>query len=765
MPAVTEQLVLKEGDVFFVCQEDGDVTGNTGLGLYYQDMRYLSVLEFRANGGMPELLNFSSSQNFMGILQFANELFHLDDGTLVLPQTISIRRSRFISGGLHERIGFVNYNRFPVPITLTLRFGADFRDIFDVRGFPRDSWGSVLHPEYADSMLRLGYAGQDGGNYATQIAFDRPPDSVDIQAPEHSSPQFEAGIMVPVVGAPSYHIHIDPPTAIATWHMMLQPNTPSHVAVHIMPVSSDAGPPAETEIVEAEQLPQHAPPPPSPLPTISPVTDGSGNGRYDRSVNRMRFSYWNWDTLSTRLHTDNEEFNILLRRSVTDLRVLSAVVGDAFFPSAGIPWYACPFGRDSIITALQTLILNPQIAVGTLKVLARYQGTKLDPWREEQPGKILHELRRGEMARLGMVPHSPYYGTVDATPLFVLLFVETMRWLNDDSLYNELLPNVWRAVDWIDKYGDVDRDGFVEYVASTSHTGIRNQVWKDSEDSIQFPDGKLAETPIAAVEVQGYVYAAKKGLGELLRRKGQQRKGDRLIAQAEALRTKFNEAFWMPEAGFYTQGLDKAKRQVPTITTNPGHTLWSRIADPEKARAVVTRMMEPDMLSGWGLRTISSESPSYNPMSYHNGSVWPHDNSIVAAGFKQYGHTEETLTVITQIAEAAQHFRYARLPELYCGFSRDKVYYSGPSEYPVSCSPQAWAAGASILMLQAILGLEADAHTGRVRMSPKLPDWLNSVHISNLRIGRKRVDLRVDRHEGRDQVFMSGDSGLALEII
>jgi glycogen debranching enzyme len=765
MPAKAEQLVLKEGDVFFVSSENGDVPVNSGLGLYYHDMRYLSLLEFRVNGQMPELLNFSSSQNFMGILQFANELFHLEDGTVVMPQTISIRRSRFISEGLHERLGFVNYNRFPVPMTLSVRYGADFRDIFDVRGFPRDNWGHLLEPEYQDGTLRLSYKGIDDVTYTTQVTFDHDPDWVDIQRPEHESPKVEMGIMVPVVGAPSYHILIDPPTAVAHWHMVLQPNTPTHIAVHVMPFSEAAGPPGETEIVEAEQLPQHATPPPSPLPTISPVDEGGTNARYDRSVNRMRFSYWSWETLSSRLYTDHEEFNVLLRRSVTDLRVLSAVQGDAFFPSAGIPWYACPFGRDAIITALQTMMLNPQIAVGTLRVLAKYQGTKIDEWREEQPGKILHEMRRGEMARLGMVPHSPYYGTVDATPLFVMLFVETMRWLDDDMLYKELLPNVMRAIEWIDKYGDVDKDGFVEYVASSTHTGIRNQVWKDSGDSIQFPDGTLAETPIAAVEVQGYVYAARKGLGELLKRKGQARKGERLIAQAQELKAKFNEAFWMPDAGFYTQGLDKDKRQVPTITTNPGHALWTGIADPDKARQAANRMMEPDMLSGWGLRTISSESPSYNPMSYHNGSVWPHDNSLVAQGLKMYGQTEEALTVITQMAEAAQHFRYARLPELYCGFPRDKIYNSGPSEYPVSCSPQAWAAGASILMLQAILGLQADDASQRVRMSPRLPDWLYSVRVSNLRVGKRRIDLRVERHEGRDQVFMSGDTGVALEIV
>jgi glycogen debranching enzyme len=379
-------------------------------------------------------------------------------------------------------------------------------------------------------------------------------------------------------------------------------------------------------------------------------------------------------------------------------------------------------------------------------VLARYQGTREDPWREEQPGKILHELRTGEMARLNMVPHSPYYGTVDATPLFVVLFVETMRWLDSDALYQELLPNVMRALEWIDTYGDVDGDGFVEYVAAGHDGGIRNQVWKDSHDSTQFPDGTYAETPLAAVEVQGYVYAAKLGMSKLLRRRGKNGDADRLESEALKLRERFNGRFWMPDAAFFAQGLDASKRQVPTITSNPGHCLWCGIVDDDKAQATVKRMMEPDMLSGWGIRTISSQSPSYNPMSYHNGSVWPHDNSIIAAGIRRYGYTREANEVITQVIEAAQYFRYSRLPELYCGFQRDTTYGSGPTEYPVSCSPQAWAAGAPILMMSTLLGLQPDLSTaldGKVVLDPYLPDWLDRVEVRNVQVGEQRVTFRV----------------------
>lgn len=763
MSALGQHLVLKEGKVFLLSQETGDISGHTGLGLYCRDIRFLSLFTLQVNGQAPPLLNFSGYRNFMGTLQFANDILHLPDGRIIMPQTISMRRSRFIRDGLHERVGFANYNRVPVPITLSLSFGADFRDIFDVRGFPRERWGELLPPAWEDGTLVLGYKALDEVARSTVITFDRPPHTVDVEMPSGDAHQVEPGIMVPVVGAPSYHIIINPPIARLHWNFLLEPTIPQWLSFHVMPhVEGDdrnddlqGGPHAEQHHRYrgvSNELPAPAP----------------GGGHFDKAVNYMRFSYYNWEIASTALSTDHEDFNALLKRSKYDLRVLSEPEGEGYFPSAGIPWYACPFGRDSLITALQTLCLNPQVAIGTLHLLARYQGKQDDQWREEQPGKILHELRVGEMAHLGIVPHSPYFGSVDATPLFVMLFVETMSWLDDDALFKNLLPNVLQAVEWIDKYGDVDGDGLVEYKSSTARTGIRNQVWKDSEDSMQFPDGNWAETPVAAVEVQAYVYAAKKGLSELLRRRGKAKHAKiayRLGAQAEELKERFNKAFWMPDAGFFAQGLDKEKRHVPTITSNPGHCLWCGIIDADKARITVPRLMQPDMVSGWGVRTISDQSPSYNPMSYHNGSIWPHDNSILVAGLKRYGYHAEANTVVTQIVEAAQHFRYARLPELYCGFARDKVYHSGPTEYPVSCSPQAWAAGAPILMLQAMLGLQADASDRRVRLSPTLPEWLNTLWVSNLRVGDKRIDLRIDKQQDRNEVILAGgDTGIALEV-
>ena len=343
-------------------------------------------------------------------------------------------------------------------------------------------------------------------------------------------------------------------------------------------------------------------------------------------------------------------------------------------PCGGIPWYAVPFGRDSIITSLQTLTYNPQIAEGTLRSLAQHQGTRIDQLTEEEPGRIFHELRRGELANLREIPHVPYYGSTDATPLFVILFVETMAWLHGslvgNELWEDLLPAVMKALHWIDHYGDVDGDGYVESRGG-GPLGVRNQGWKDSVDSLQHEDGSYGELPADLVEVQAYVYQAKMGLSALLRRHGDQAMALRLESEAAVLRTRLNQDFWMEQEGFYAQALDAEKRQVKAITSNAGHVLWSGVATPEIAGAVVARLMAPDVFSGWGLRTLSNSSPNYNPMSYHNGSVWPHDNSLIAFGMSNYGFHDEAAEVITSVISAGLRFPGNRLPELFCGFPRD----------------------------------------------------------------------------------------------
>jgi glycogen debranching enzyme len=484
---------------------------------------------------------------------------------------------------------------------------------------------------------------------------------------------------------------------------------------------------------------------------------------FENGLSELRNSYQHWFSQCTKLETDNELFNQLLERSLLDLRLLIEETPEGLVPSAGTPWFACIFGRDSLITSLQTLMLNPQIAVATLRFLARHQGTKVDPWRDEEPGKIPHEMRKGEVAKLGEIPHSTYYGSVDATPLFLILFTETMKWLDDDDLYREILPAAKLALEWMERYGDVDGDGYLEYLTRSS-VGNRDQGWKDSRGSITYPDGTPAEPPIALVEVQGYAYRAMREMAELLGRKGEISLSDKLNKRAALLKENFNRDFWIEEKRFFAQGLDAHKRPVETLTSNPGHCLFGDIVDEEKARYLVLRLTSADMACGWGIRTVSSREPKFNPMSYHNGSIWPHDNSLIVAGMRRYGYHWEAEEITSQLFQASLFFKYSRFPELFCGFARDREAYSVPADYPVSSSPQAWAAGSAILLFQSMIGIGVDAASKRLYLTPHLPDWLKYASVPNLRIGKGKVDLYFERHE-EDTSFRITENEAGVEVV
>ncbi|WP_374711594.1 amylo-alpha-1,6-glucosidase [Symbiobacterium terraclitae] len=460
---------------------------------------------------------------------------------------------------------------------------------------------------------------------------------------------------------------------------------------------------------------------------------------FDQALEALRQEYADWTESCTAIDTDNPLLNRILARSVSDLRLLAADQGQGLFPVAGIPWYAVPFGRDSIITAIQALPLNPEFARGTLRTLAALQGRQVDPFRAEEPGKILHEMRHGEMANLGEVPYGRYYGSVDATALFLVLLCDYHAWTGDLDLVRELLPSVREALNWLDRYGDVDGDGFLEFRADPGR-GLQVQSWKDSPDSLCHPDGKPAASPVAVSEVQGYVFDAKRRLAPVLQALGEADLARRLARDAADLKARFNSAFWMPERQYYAIALDGEKRQVATVSSDIGHCLWSGIVDEARAASVAARLVAPDMFSGWGIRTLSAAEPTYSPMSYHNGSVWPHDNSLCVLGLKRYGFDREANQVITGLVDAASHFAHYRLPELFCGYSRD---VGVPVDYPVACSPQAWAAAAPVALMQAILGLDPDAGAGLLRLRPTLPPWLGRVTVRGLRVGGARVNLEV----------------------
>ncbi|MBV9062071.1 MAG: amylo-alpha-1,6-glucosidase [Alphaproteobacteria bacterium] len=448
------------------------------------------------------------------------------------------------------------------------------------------------------------------------------------------------------------------------------------------------------------------------------------------------------------ISTSNAVFNKVFCRSVSDLNMLITETPEGLYPYAGIPWFSTAFGRDGIITAMQMLWLNPDVAKGVLRFLAAHQATGYDELSEAEPGKILHEIRQGEMAELGEVPFKHYYGSVDSTPLFVMLAGRYFDRTGDKSTIAHLWPHIETALNWIDNCGDPDGDGFIEYRQRTDK-GLNNQGWKDSKDCIMHADGRLAEGAIALVEVQAYVFAAKRHAAKLARQLGRKEHAEALERQADSLRKRFEQAFWCEDLGTYALALDGEKHPCRVKSSNAGHALFAGIASPARARRVATGLMRREAFSGWGIRTLNEGEKRYNPMSYHNGSVWPHDNAIIAQGFARYGLKEEVLRIFSGLFEAVQHMDM-RLPELFCGFRQRPS--SGPTLYPVACAPQAWASGAPLMLLAASLGLTIDCARNEIRFErPLLPPVIDDIAIRNLRIGHCTADLSLQRH-GRDVV-------------
>ncbi|HEY7400512.1 MAG TPA: amylo-alpha-1,6-glucosidase [Actinomycetota bacterium] len=687
----SKTLAVKEGATFLYCDLEGNLDhgGDYGLGLYSHDTRFLSRFTMTVSGREPVLLSSSSERAFMSHVDLTNPDLYDGDEVAVQQQTLNIRRIRAINGRLFERVRVKNYNAYAVSLDLEFEFGADFADIFEVRGMVLDAHGEVEPPVLKPDAIEFGHRGRDGMHRRTVIGFaSRPDELVDRE-----------GIVV------------------ATFRLHLGPYQTRLVGMTV-----------DTLVGEEPAAPIE----------------------FDVAVHELRRSYEDWERDSTQVVTDNELFNQLLERSLRDVRALSTKTPDGIVLAAGIPWYVTLFGRDSLIASHQLLSVNPKLARETLRILAKYQGTKDDPWRDEEPGKILHEVRAGELAGAGDVPHTPYFGSIDSTPWFLILYGAHLRWTGDVEFARQLLPAAEAALAWIDRYGDRDGDGFVEY-QTRSPRGIRNQGWKDSHDSMVHADGRIVETPIALSEVQAYVYLAKHRMADVVQALGDTARAEFLRGEAHVLRRKFNESFWMDDEQYFAAALDGEKRQVRTIMSNPGHALYCDIADHDKARSLAKRMLAPDMFSGWGIRTMSKSAPAYNPMSYHNGSVWPHDNALIAAGLKRYKFVRSTNRVATALFDASIHADYLRLPELFCGFTRRSP--NRPVSYPVACSPQAWAAGAPFLMLQAMLGISPRADQNLLTVNePHLPTWLNTVELRNLRVGDSRLSL-VFRREGEITSF------------
>ena len=700
-------MILKENRVFAVSDAAGDIPlGNElGLGLYHLDTRFLSGFELRLNGSEPILLSSSVDRAYVATFQLVNPTLTRAGGGSTGKQTLSLRRTRFVHAGLHERVGLQNCNQEPVEVSLDLAFDADFKDIFEVRGYQgSEALGTVEKGIRTETGFRYRYQGKDGVRRETEIIFKS-----------------------------SQLAHVVTGEGRASFAITLQAQETFQLLVDIIPLVGDAEPPH--------------------------------NFDFESALCELEDSYTEWNQLCTTFRSNNEILDSgLLWRSREDLRVLCDDLPTGPYPTAGIPWYAVPFGRDGIITSIQTLALNPDLAYGTLGYLAAHQGSEVNPSREEEPGKIFHEIRFGELANLHLIPHTPYYGSVDATPLFLCLLVELLDWTGDVDLLTRLTPNVLAALQWCDKYGDLDGDGFVEY-QQHSAIGVRNQGWKDSADSLTHADGSIATLPAALCEVQGYVYQAKAGLARIFGHLGRTELANRLEGEARELKKRFNEAFWITSENYLAQALDGSKRQVAAVSSNPGHCLWSGIVDRDRAAAVAARLLAPDMFSGWGVRTLSKGAVSYNPMSYHNGSIWPHDNSIIAAGLRRYGFSAEAETVSRSILESGMRFADSRLPELFCGFSRDLRFNSRPGEYLVSCNPQAWGSGAAFHLLTTLLGIDVDLFAKRIRIAPLETTLYRRLRVCGLRVGEHTLDFTVEHGDGHPRVRCERPpAGVNLEL-
>jgi glycogen debranching enzyme len=676
---------LKHGHTFAVFDPRGDILAAAGSpdGIYHRDTRYLSRLELRLNDA-PLLLLSSNVQddNVVLTVDLSNPDLSAGGRNVLRGERIHINRRRYISQNCcYERLLVHNFDVVPHRLSLSIDFASDFADLFEVRGQKRARRGRQSIERRSDASVALHYVGLDGVERVTTLTFDPAPTRLD-----DTRARFERSL-----------------GSGEAMRAILQ------IACDETPADRDLARHFYSELRSVRRA----------------VRTASGR--------------------ATAMESSNSLFNEMARRSVADLYMLVTETEHGPYPFAGIPWFSTVFGRDGIITALFALWIDPAIAKGVLNFLAATQATEVDPSHDAEPGKILHEMRDGEMARLGEVPFSRYYGSVDATPLFVMLAGEYFARTGDLETLRGLWPNIAAALRWCDTYGDRDGDGFVEYHRKNA-VGLVNQGWKDSNDAIFHADGRLAEGPVALCEVQGYVYAAKRHAANLAAAMGHGEEAARLRQEAEGLRQKFEAAFWCEELSTYGLALDGAKNLCRVVSSNAGHALLTGIAEPDRARRVADTLLGISCFSGWGIRTVAVSAARYNPMSYHNGSVWPHDNGLIALGLARYGLKSGVLKIFRGLFDAAGYMDLRRLPELFCGFQWRQL--NAPTLYPVACIPQAWAAATVFALVQASLGLSFAQGADEIRFDrPLLPRFIDELQLRALQVGSGSADIVLRRHE------------------
>jgi glycogen debranching enzyme len=686
-PRKVNNLTLIDGKTFLSTTVSGDIMppGAPDVGFFHDDTRFLSRLELRVDGYRTVVLSSSTEQTFASQIELTTGKSTMRETYEIPENTVHIRREQLLSSEtLFDNFSFENFNFQELELNIELAYEADFMDVFQVRGVAREKLGQYFLPVVRHDSIVFHYCGRDGVARETII---------------HLSPQPD---------------HVDGTTA--RWKLRLPPFKRFQLQTTIVPQ------------VEGKRS-----------RSIKPD--------FAQQLRLRREAIADWASRSTSFSAGNSVFSEMVETCKADFHALQIPEAKERVIAAGIPWFATMFGRDSIIAAYQSLMLNPRLATETLRVLAKLQGKEKNDWRDEEPGKILHEYREGEMTRAGEMPFGPYYGSVDATPLWLILLSETFNWTADEQLVKDLLPNAYRALEWIDSYGDLDGDGFIEY-QRRSPKGLANQGWKDSWDAIMHHDGEVAKSPIALCEVQGYVYEAKYRMASLMRSFGDIKTADRLKKESAEMARRFEKAFWMPKLSFYAMALDRDKRQTQVISSNAGQLLFTRMLPQDRAKAVTQRFMREDMFSGWGWRTMSRDERVFNPLSYHRGSVWPHDNSLIAHGMSLYEFREPANQLFTALFQAALNFRDYRLPELFCGIERRE--HDEPVQYPVSCSPQAWASGSIFLILMSVLGIRPSAQRRELNIvNPELPEFLEHLSIRNMRVGGSRVGLDFTRRGER----------------
>ncbi|SCE96280.1 Glycogen debranching enzyme (alpha-1,6-glucosidase) [Micromonospora coriariae] len=678
---------ILDGNTFVVCEDTGDIeaTPSEPTGLFSIDTRFLSTWVLTVNGERLNSLSFDD-------LQYFESRFFLVPGmaTHYIDAKLSIIRERAVGGSFREQITILNHDEKPVDLEIRMEAASDFADLFQVKDEILNKKGEIYSEVEAD-RLRLGYR---RGNFRRETIISS---SV---APRYDSKGF------------AYTVH-------------LEPNEQWDTAID---VQTQAIGPGDRDL------------------RIGLRVHGGERLALQHDLEK-------WIADAPKVNSEHGRVSSTYQRSLIDLAALRfspLSLGGATLPAAGLPWFMTMFGRDSILTCLQTLPFTPQLSKTTLRILAALQGSRFDDFRDEDPGRILHEMRYGETAAFEEQPHSPYYGSVDATPLFVVLLDEYERWSGDVALVKELEQESRAALKWIDSYADLIGNGYIWYERRNTDTGLENQCWKDSWDSISYSDGTLPPFPRATCEVQGYAYDAKVRGARLAREFwGDPEFADQLEREAEELKQRFNRDWWVADGEYYALALDPDGRQCDVLSSNIGHLLWSGIVEPERAEKLAQHLVGPRLFTGWGVRTLAEGEARYNPIGYHNGTIWPFDNSFIAWGLRRYGFTEEAATIASGILDAATYFD-GRLPEAFGGYPRELTKF--PVEYPTACSPQAWSTGTPLLLLRTMLGLEP--HEGHLAVDPQLPRGMGRIEVLDIPGRWGRVDAfargRIDLQELSD---------------